>query len=138
MEELKEKKSETELISRIYHRYVDGIYRFIYYKTYDKQTAEDLTSKTFLKAVEKIHTYDKNRGADSSWLYGIARNQVIDHFRINKQSVNIQDIWDLPGNKQIFHYPGHTDLIHHYIPRSENQRLQKFDVPIYRPYFSHL
>ena len=53
----------------------------MYFRSYeDPELAQDLTSDTFLKAFEKINTFDPERNF-SSWLYTIARNCLIDHFR---------------------------------------------------------
>jgi len=79
----------------IYDDFFDKIYRFIYYKTHHKQTAEDLTSKTFIKALENIKSFDFKKGLFSSWIYKIARNNVIDHYRTKKNDLDISDIWDL-------------------------------------------
>ena len=84
-----------------YEEYADKIYRFIYYKTYSRETAEDICSQTFLKALEKWDSFDPMKGAVSSWLYAIAGNLVIDHFRKKKPSANVDDIWDLAGDEDI-------------------------------------
>jgi RNA polymerase sigma-70 factor, ECF subfamily len=81
--------------AKIYDKYVRSIYNFIYYKTYHKETAEDLTSATFTKALNKFETFDLNKGSISTWLYQIARNTVIDFYRTRKPNVNIEDVWNL-------------------------------------------
>lgn len=79
----------------LYDRYAARIYRFIYYKTFSKEVAEDLTSEVFLKAFEKIGSYTETKGTFSAWLYRIARNAVIDHYRTRKTAVPIDDLFDL-------------------------------------------
>ncbi len=79
----------------LYDRYVEKIYRFIYYKTFSKEVAEDLVSDVFTKALEKINSYNPDKGAFSAWLYRIARNAVIDYYRTRKTVVAIDDIFDL-------------------------------------------
>ncbi len=97
--------SETDLIkncqngdknsfSELYNRYIKKIYSFIYYKTWHKETAEDLTSQTFFKALRAINQCDSSKPF-SPWIYRIASNTVIDHFRQLKPTDNIDDIWDL-------------------------------------------
>ena len=81
----------------LYERYLEKVYRFIYFKTYHRQTAEDLTSLTFMKALEKVGSYDAGKGRFSSWLYRIAQNTVIDHYRTAKLAANIDDIFNLCG-----------------------------------------
>lgn len=85
----------------LYDMYVKRIHDFVYFKTYHKETAEDLVSKTFMKALEKIKNYDEKIGTFSSWLYSIARNTVIDHYRTNKNTTDIEDVWDLSAEQDI-------------------------------------
>jgi len=87
--------------AKIYDSNIDKIYKFIYYKTYHKETAEDLTSQTFLKALEKFHQYNPEKGSISSWLYQIARNLVTDYYRLKRNTVDIDDVWDLQDDQNI-------------------------------------
>jgi RNA polymerase sigma-70 factor, ECF subfamily len=80
---------------QLYDEYVRKIFNFIYYKTHHKETAEDLTSDTFTKAFRKLDNFDSKKGKFSTWLYQIARNTVIDFYRVKKSHVNIDDVWDL-------------------------------------------
>lgn len=82
----------------LYDFYIDKIYRFIYYKTFSKESAEDLTSEVFTKAFEKIHSYDNAKGPFGAWLYRIARNAVIDHYRTRKAHVPIDDMFDIASD----------------------------------------
>jgi RNA polymerase sigma-70 factor (ECF subfamily) len=79
---------------QLYDRYVRKIYGFVYFKTMHREDAEDLTSQTFIKAIEKIQSFDPDTNL-SAWLFAIARNAVIDHFRTQKREVNIEDCWSL-------------------------------------------
>ena len=79
----------------LYDYYADKIYRFIYYKTTHRETAEDLTSQTFFKALGAVSSFDLSRGNFSSWLYRIARNLVTDYYRTRKNTEDISDVWDL-------------------------------------------
>ncbi len=92
---------KQKLFGNLYQRYVDKIYKFIYYKTHHKETAEDLTSQTFFKALENIKNFDSDKGQFSSWLYRIAKNCVIDYYRTKKETIDIFDAWDLVGREDI-------------------------------------
>jgi RNA polymerase sigma-70 factor (ECF subfamily) len=85
----------------LYEQYVEKIYRFIYYKTHHKETAEDLTSTTFLKALDNFESFSGEKGKFSTWLYQIARNTVIDFYRAKKTDVSIEDAWGLSGKENI-------------------------------------
>jgi RNA polymerase sigma-70 factor (ECF subfamily) len=87
--------------TQVYDKYAEKIYQFIYYKTYHRETAEDLTSHTFLKAFENLKRFNPKRGTISAWLYQIARNTVIDHYRTLRYTVSVHDIWDLASEEDI-------------------------------------
>ncbi len=76
----------------LYDHYHPAIYRFIAIKVSSREEAEDITHHVFLSAWTKIRTY-KHRGHPfSSWLYQIARNLVIDHYRSKKNDISLDKI----------------------------------------------
>ena len=82
---------EKEAFAEIYDFYVIRIFRFVYLKTSSKETAEDLTSETFLKCWRYIKKKSEDGKKEivknnkiSSFLYKIARNLIIDHYRKKK------------------------------------------------------
>jgi RNA polymerase sigma-70 factor (ECF subfamily) len=61
--------------------YLDPVYGFIYYRVAsDRQSAEDIAQETFLAAFEALERYD-GRATLTTWLCGIARHKVGDHYR---------------------------------------------------------
>jgi len=66
--------------SKIYDRYIDKIYRFIFLKVSSQEIAQDLTSETFLKGWESFKNGNKIENPQA-FLYQIARNLVTDHYR---------------------------------------------------------
>ena len=65
----------------LYSRYYLSIYRYLYYRTGDALTAEDLTAEVFLKMVRALPSYRPGIVPFQAWLYQIARNMAIDHYR---------------------------------------------------------
>jgi RNA polymerase sigma-70 factor (ECF subfamily) len=64
----------------LYEEQLPRIYNYFRYRV-GPDLAEDLTSETFEKAWRGRHTYRRDLGAFTTWLYAIARNVAIDHFR---------------------------------------------------------
>lgn len=85
----------------LYDAYVKKIYNFIYFRTHHKETAEDLTSQVFFKALEKIRQFNLERGSFSSWIYRIARNAVIDQYRTKKDDTAFEDALEVKSSENI-------------------------------------
>lgn len=84
-----------------YDAYVRKIYKYVYYRTQHRETAEDLTSQVFLKALDKLDSFDESRGTFSAWIYGIARNALTDHYRASRDTIDIDDVWDLRSDEDV-------------------------------------
>ncbi len=80
---------KQESFAVIYNHYVPQIFRFVMFKVSSRQTAEDLTHEIFLSAWQNIKSYTQREFPISSWLYQIARNKVIDHYRTSKKNISI-------------------------------------------------
>lgn len=86
---LKLKSGDSEAFGFFYDKYVKSIYRFVYIKTGNKQTAEDITQDVFLKIWQ--HLVDKkNVKSFQAFIFRIARNTVVDHYRSNKQELPLE------------------------------------------------
>lgn len=95
------KAGNKEAFGVLYDAFIKPIYTFVYYKTHHKETAEDVTSKVFMKAYTAIGSFDAGKGTFSAWLYQIARNAVIDHYRTSKPALDIEDVWDLKSGDDV-------------------------------------
>jgi len=83
---------DSSAFGSLYDRYQPAIYRFIVVKVGSREEAEDITHHVFLSAWTKVRTY-KHRGHPfSSWLYQIARNMVIDHYRSRRDDVSLDKL----------------------------------------------
>jgi len=74
-------KSEPEAFGRLYERYVEKIYNYVYYRTGNHHDAEDLTARVFHQALKHIPRYTDRGAPFSSWLYRIAHNLVANWHR---------------------------------------------------------
>ena len=94
-------EGDFDAFGELYDHYIGLIYNFVFFKTHHKETAEDLTSQTFFKALNSISSVDSSKSF-LSWLYKIAQNIVIDHYRKSGRENNsrqfMDDEWDAPDN----------------------------------------
>ncbi len=74
-------ESLNEQFSAIYDEYIEKIYRFVYLKVDSQETAEDITSKVFMKGWESFKNAKNTIKNPGAFLYQTARNAVIDYYR---------------------------------------------------------
>lgn len=86
------KKGDIESFGLLYDHYFEQIYRFIFLKVNHKEDAQDLTHQVFLQAFKKIGDYEEKGFPFSSWLYKIARNEIIDFYRSKKTNVALEEL----------------------------------------------
>jgi len=79
----------------LYEYYQPKIYRFIYLKVSHREEAEDLTHQTFLKAWVNLGAYTPQGYPFGSFLYRIARNLVIDHYRTRKETQALESVEEI-------------------------------------------
>ena len=77
--------------AELYERYVEKIYRYVFYKVGRQEEAEDLTSQTFLKAWDAIGDYEWRNYPFGAWLFRIAHNLVVDYHRSRRESYTLDD-----------------------------------------------
>lgn len=90
-------KGDQDAFGKLYAENIDKIFKFIVVRVSDYQTAEDLTSKVFIKAWEKIDKYELRGAPFRAWLFRIARNTVIDHYRTSKEVTSLETFEDVPN-----------------------------------------
>jgi len=82
------KRDKTQFVN-LYDKYFDQIYKYMLTRVSDVQLAEDLTSQTFLIALEKIDTYEYMGKPFSAWLYRISINEMNLYFRKSKKEQDV-------------------------------------------------
>jgi len=92
---------DGDAFGALYDRYVDTIYRYVYYRVGTPSLAEDLVSETFLRALRGINTF-RWQGVDfGAWLTTIARNLITDHYKSSRYRLEV-------ANDQLLDHAGET------------------------------
>ncbi len=88
--------THTEAFGELYRRYVNNVYRYHMAHTGNVKDAEDLTSQTFMAALERIHTY-RGSGSFIAWLMGIASKKCALFFRGLRPEVPLDAALHIPN-----------------------------------------
>lgn len=84
----------------LYERLLDDIYRYVYYRVSSQEDAEDLAETVFLKAWQGLPNYKPEGAPFTAWLYRIAHNTVVDHYRTHKTAEPLADHPYLPDKRE--------------------------------------
>ena len=82
-----------------YAELMPRVYNFFRYRVGPGAPAEDLVSLTFEKAWTARHRYRRDVASFSTWVFAIARNVAIDHFRARRDVAPIEEAERLPGGR---------------------------------------
>ncbi len=80
---------DAEAFGQLYDRYVDLVYRYVYYRVGSKAVTEDLVSETFLRALRRITSFTWQGRDFAAWLITIARNLIADHYKSGRFRLEI-------------------------------------------------
>jgi len=87
-------KTDSQAFGILYECYVNKIYNYIYYRVGNQHDAEDLTARTFHRALNHIERYVNQGAPFSAWLYRIAHNLVANWHRdqSRRKLISLEDI----------------------------------------------
>jgi RNA polymerase sigma-70 factor (ECF subfamily) len=92
---IKAARQDPKAFDGLYLRYVEPVFRYLYSRLGNVHEAEDITAQTFLVAFESFDRFRQD-GHFASWLFTIARNKAMDHFRQRKDTTPIDEINEIP------------------------------------------
>ncbi len=78
-------QGDREAIEALYLLHFDRIYSYLHMSVGNRHDAEDLTTQTFLKMLEAIGHFRWRSAPFSAWLFRIAHNLAMDHFRATRR-----------------------------------------------------
>jgi len=91
--EVQAAQEDPAMFRPLYDRYFEPIYLYILRRTADEALSADICSQVFLKAMQRIGSYQFKGVPFSAWLYRIASNEVAQHYRKAKKKrvVTLED-----------------------------------------------
>jgi len=85
-------QGDRDALEELYLIHFDRIYSYLHVSVGNRHDAEDLTTQTFLKMLESIGKFRWQSAPFSAWLFRIAHNLAMDHFRANKRWQPEEDV----------------------------------------------
>lgn len=98
-------QADPAALTALYDQYVNRIYTYIYHRVGQAEVAEDLTGLVFMRMLEAVRRGKPWRSSFSGWVYRIAHNLVIDHYRRRSRAsfVDIDDAVAISLDVEPFH-----------------------------------
>jgi RNA polymerase sigma-70 factor, ECF subfamily len=93
-------QGDREALEELYLIHFDRIYSYLHVSVGNRHDAEDLTTQTFLKMLEKIGTFKWQSAPFSAWLFRIAHNLAMDHFRAGRRWQPEEEVPEPPGEEE--------------------------------------
>jgi RNA polymerase sigma-70 factor (ECF subfamily) len=94
-------KGDREALEGLYLLHFDRIYSYLHLSVGNRHDAEDLTTQTFLKMLEAIGRFRWQSAPFSAWLFRIAHNLAMDHFRASRRWQPEEEVPENEGSAEI-------------------------------------
>jgi len=92
-------------IEEIYKKYYGEVYKYIASKVRKYEDAEEITQDVFIRCNKHLAVYDVRKAKLTTWLYTIANNMIIDHYRkANENVVNVGQFADAETGREVFQF----------------------------------
>lgn len=88
--------TDIDAFAELYRRHLDRVYRYHIIHTGNVKDAEDLTSQTFIAALEGIHSY-RGTGSFAAWIMGIASKKRLMYFRAHRPELPLEEAAPYPS-----------------------------------------
>jgi RNA polymerase sigma-70 factor (ECF subfamily) len=93
-------QGDRAALEELYLIHFDRIYSYLHMSVGNKHDAEDLTTQTFLKMLESIKRFRWQSAPFSAWLFRIAHNLAMDHFRARRRWQPEAEVPEPPGSEE--------------------------------------
>lgn len=91
---------DRDALEELYLLHFDRIYGYLHMSVGNRHDAEDLTTQTFLKMLESIGRFQWRSAPFSAWLFRIAHNLAMDHFRAARRWQPEEEVPEPPGSEE--------------------------------------
>jgi RNA polymerase sigma-70 factor (ECF subfamily) len=88
---------DRDALEELYLEHFDRIYSYLHMTVGNRHDAEDLTTQTFLRMLESIGRFRWGSAPFSAWLFRIAHNLAMDHFRSRRRWQPEEEVPEPPG-----------------------------------------
>lgn len=116
----KAQQGQSDAFGELYQRYATVIFRFVCLRLGNNEDAEDLTEEIFMRAWNNLARYDDRGVPFAAYLFQIARNALIDHYRKNRSPLSSIDDLDISAVD-----PGPEENISRRIEFQDMQRIME-------------
>jgi RNA polymerase sigma-70 factor (ECF subfamily) len=110
-------KGDREALEELYLMHFDRIYSYLQMTVGNRHDAEDLTNQTFVKMLESIERFQWRKVPISAWLFRIAHNLAMDHFRAHRrwqpeeEPPEPEDSAELSAEEEALHSIGRQSML---------------------------
>ena len=84
-------RAKPASLESVFDRYYPAVFRFFRFRGADADTANDLAASVFERALSHIDQYDPRKAQIQTWLFAIARNISINHWKSEKETLPLDD-----------------------------------------------
>ncbi|MCL2062828.1 MAG: sigma-70 family RNA polymerase sigma factor [Candidatus Cloacimonetes bacterium] len=85
-----EAKRDYQAFDYIYEKYMPQVFQYVMYRVYNRETAEDIVSTVFFKAMKNLNLFKWRKIPFSAWLYRIAYNEICNFAKKEKKQEKIR------------------------------------------------
>jgi RNA polymerase sigma factor (sigma-70 family) len=78
---VRQSRADARAFGALYDHYFPRVYNYVFFRVQERAVADDLVSTIFMRALDRLDTYQEKRGPFGVWLFRIAHNAVVDHYR---------------------------------------------------------
>ncbi len=109
---VKKAQEDPQAFGELYDRYYPMIFNYVLKRTGDVATAQDITSETFIKVLQKLQVFQWRNVPFIAWIYKIASNEIATYFRKGKyRPVSLEKLYETQHFEPSIEENAHSELL---------------------------